>query len=143
MNGAERSVLPPIAVLWLSPHEPQPLHLLFPLARSPEPSGPGIRRDNESLEATSTQTSQPVLSLGHETTAKSCSASVGGNGEAIDRTAPAVPSGDDRTHDLTLRIGDDERERVTFDEFHQTRRIVCLRWFSLGFTPQREDGRDV
>ena len=134
---------PGTPALGLSPHEPQTLHLLFPLTRSPEPSGLSIRRDNEGLEATSPQPSQPLLSLGHQATAKSCSASVGCNGEAIDGSPPAVPSGDDRTDDLTLRIGDHEGERVTFDEFHQTRRIVYVRWFSLGFTPQREDGRDV
>ena len=80
-----------------------------------------IRRDNDGLEATRPQPLEPLLSLGHEATAKPSSTGVRGNSEAIDRTPPAVPSGDDRTHDLTLRIRYHEGVRVTFDEFGQTR----------------------
>jgi hypothetical protein len=102
-----------------------------------------IRRDNEGLEATSPQPSQPLFSLGHEATAKTCSTSIWGDSEAIDRTPPAVPSGDDRTHDLTLRVRYHEGARVTLDEFGQTRRIVCMSRLRLCFTPKRQDGRDV
>lgn len=133
-SGAD--VLEPSARL--SHDESHALSLTLPTALVPEPQGLVITFDHDRLKASRSCYSEPSYGGLDELTSETTTAMIRCDSQPIDRPPPAVPAGNDRSHEVIASLGDQKSVGIEGNQLLETRKVIRVGRFRLGDLPQSE-----
>lgn len=127
-------------------HESRPGDLPLPTAGIPKACRLCVVLGDDGLEPNGSRFTQPSHGRINKVTGKTPAAVLGGDNEAIDRSSPAVPAGNDGSDEVTAGLGHQEAPRIEGDQPVEAVQIIGVSGLSLRHPPKRqhtiEIGRD-
>ncbi len=110
--------------------------------RPPESRRSRIRFRDDRLQAVRPEGCESLLRGLQKPGGQSAAPPSRGDGETLDAASPAVPGGDDRPHQLPVRLGYEERTGIVLDEPLQALEVIGVAGLDLSVVHSRStDGR--